>query len=142
MMNSTKCYDCSSFGFSLFQDIFNNIEDLNHLINKLSEENEKLNEIAQDATTSDVLTTLPIRLPQIIVDSLKSRFITAYLNGQLTKRRLERLVLRWDLTHKITIIREHLINWQTIKCKETSEVDLHINEIKVSYHFIYKLILY
>ncbi|VDO49658.1 unnamed protein product [Schistosoma margrebowiei] len=112
------------------EDIFNNIEDLNHLINKLSEENEKLNEIAQNATTSDVLTTLPTRLPQIIVDSLKSRFITAYLNGQLTKRRLERLVLRWDLTHKITIIREHLINWQTIKCKETSEVDLHINEIK------------
>ncbi|VDP64033.1 unnamed protein product [Schistosoma mattheei] len=124
------------------QDIFNNIEDLNHLINKLSEENEKLNEIAENATTSDVLTTLPTRLPQIIVDSLKSRFITAYLNGQLTKRRLERLVLRWDLTHKITIIREHLINWQTIKCKETSEVDLHINEIKVSYHFIYKLILF
>ncbi|KAH8860982.1 Nesprin-1 [Schistosoma japonicum] len=111
------------------EEIFKNIEELNELINRLDEENIKLNEIAQSAS-SDVLTTLPTRLPQIVVDSLKSRFITAYINGQLTRRRLERLVLRWDLAHKITILREHLVDWQGIKCKEKSEVNLHINVIK------------
>ncbi|CAH8506460.1 unnamed protein product [Heterobilharzia americana] len=111
------------------EDTFKDIDDLESLLFRLTEENQKLIVAAENAS-QEVLATLPVRLPQNIVNSLKSRFITAYLDGQLAKRRLERLTLRWDLANKMTTIRDRFVEWQAFKCKEKVEVDSCINNIK------------
>ncbi|VDP98657.1 unnamed protein product, partial [Trichobilharzia regenti] len=81
------------------EEIYKNIDDLDNMINRLSEENKKILSLAENAS-EEVLQTLPVHLPQNIVNSLRSRFITAYLDGQLAKRRLQRLALRWYLANK------------------------------------------
>ncbi|KAL3315790.1 hypothetical protein Ciccas_005569 [Cichlidogyrus casuarinus] len=89
-------------------------EEINKQLFELKEENLRLEESAKELHNHpEELSKLPIRLPINIAETVEKRILKLKISEPLAKRRLERLLLRWQLNDTVAKIRLKLSEVET-----------------------------